>query len=294
MEEQALRIKSYNSESFLRINSMTRYTNDLIDGRHVLFDAPQSTDYHLYFVSHGPLTIKNNNKAYDMEEFDLLIYQPEGKQELTSLHMASYVHCIFSGKSAEEILNDLNLKKNVIYHVTPSYKSGEHYMFYNKQIEYVRSEFKKHKKYSELSSACMLIEFLSLYSRNCVENSEDSALKQIKQVVSAILESVAKNEGKTFNVEKLIKNTHLSKSQFYRLFKEYTGTSPLRFFTNCRLTAAADYLVIYNMKIRDVSERLGFEDPLYFSRLFKKEFGVSPKTYVKLHKTHSHIQDDEN
>ena len=37
-------------------------------------------------------------------------------------------------RAVNEILNDLNLKKNIIYHVTPSYKSGEQYMFYNKQI----------------------------------------------------------------------------------------------------------------------------------------------------------------
>ncbi len=289
MEEQILRIKSYNSDKFFQINRIRRYTNDKNKGRRVLFDAPKSDDYHMYYVSHGSLSLKNNGAAYNLGEFELFIYQPQGPQELISEYMSGYVHCIFSGKCAGEILDELELETDEVYHITPNYKSGEQYLFYNKQIEYVLAEYRNRKKYSELSSACMLIEFLSLYSRNRAENTPDPNLREIKQAVSYIIENVHL----TINISDLLKRTLLSKSRFYTLFREYTGTSPLRFQLNYRLTTAADYLVIYDMKVHEVSNQLGFHDPLYFSRLFKKEFGVSPKTYIQLHKKHTHIQDKD-
>lgn len=289
MEEQRLKMKAYNSGEFFRINSMVRYTNDQNDGRHVLFDVPESDDYHMYFVSNESLEIKTPDRVYKLNDFDLLIYKARGLHELTSGYMTGYVHCVFSGKCVEEILEELNLKINVIHHIAPKLKSADQYIFFDRQLEYVRKEFRKRKIYSELSSSCMLIEFLSLYSRNRSEITENNDLEQVKKVILYLL----KNREKNIDVEALIKSTHLSKSHFYRLFKEYTGTSPLQFHQNSRITVAADYLVLYNMKIREVSERLGFDDPLYFSRLFKKEFGVSPKDYIKIHKTHSHIQDEE-
>ena len=162
-------------------------------------------------------------------------------------------------------------------------------MFFNKQLEYVWAEFRNQKEYSELSCACMLVEFLSLYSRNRVKENNSQYSKYIQTALSYIADDCKK----TIDVEKLIADSHLSKSQFYRLFKEYTGTSPLRFQQSCRLSAAADYLVLYDRKIQDICKCIGIDDPLYFSRLFKKEFGVSPTQYAKLHKLHSHIQDDD-
>lgn len=287
-KEQSLKIKGYAAEKFLRVNHMLRYTNDLISSRHVTFNVPESDAYHMYFCSRGSLTIKTNSTVYCMNENDLLIYKPHGKHELDSPYMASYMHCIFSGYSVKEILKDLDFEKNTIYHVAPNYKSGDHFMFFNKQIEYVWAEFRNQKEYSELSCTCMLVEFLSLYSRNRVKENTSPYVKYIQSALSYI----ADNREKTLNVENLIKDSHLSKSQFYRLFKDYTGTSPLRFQQSCRLSAAADYLVLYDMKIQDICKFIGIDDALYFSKLFKKEFGVSPTKYAKLHKAHSHIQDD--
>ncbi len=286
MERQVLDdMKPYNSQNFFHINKIQRYTNAKNGGRHVTFNVSVASDYHMYFVPHNTLQVKDNEKVYNLSGPELIIYQPQGQQEIISPAYGNYVHCIFSGHCVDEILNEINLSTDKVYHISPCYESGESYLFYNKQIEYVINEYRKAKQYSETSSSCMLIEFLAIFSRNCTSPDENSSLKQIEPAISYILSNIESD----LDIDTLIEKTHLSKSRFYALFKHYTGTSPLRFQTNYRLTAAADYLVIYNMKVRDVSEKLGFQDPLYFSRLFKKEFGISPRDYVKLHKEHKNI-----
>ena len=67
-----------------------------------------------------------------------------------------------------------------------------------------------------------------------------------------------------------------------KLFKKETGLTPLQYLTNKRLEIAASTLSTYLAGKNNVSETAwmcGFADPLYFSRLFKKKYGVSPRQY---------------
>jgi len=290
MEKQIIKIKAFDSQKFFRVNKMRRYSNDKNNGRHVTLKIAPSNDFHLYFCSYGKMEIKNGNETFILNKFDLLIYIPKENQEITSPYMGSYMHCVFSGTNVSEILSDIELECGKIYHITPEFQTGEKYLFYNKQIEYVWAEYRRKKTFSEVSTACMLIEFLSLYSRNRDKEELDPSFIPIKKSIEEIHLAVAEARWKNFDIDKIIADSNLSKSHFYRLFKKYTGTTPLSFITSFRLTAAADYLTLYDSKIKDISDRLGFDDPLYFSRAFKKSFGMSPKKYRQLHKIHSNVQ----
>lgn len=293
MEEQILSDKkSYNSKEFFEIHEIQRYCNDKNDGRHVVFNVIDDSDYHMYFLTKGSLRIKNNTSVYQLGEYDLFIYRPSGRQDLISTYMTSYVHCIFSGKDVASILKKLDFSCNVIYHLLTSYESGDSYLYINKQIEYVRSEKRKKKLNYELSSSCMFIEFLVLCSRHIDTENDNKNIQYIKQIISYISDNIEKD----IDVNTLMEMAHLSKSRFYALFKQYTGTSPLKFQNNFRLSAAADFLALYDLKIQDVAKKVGFSDPLYFSKLFKKEFGISPKKYSRIHKEYTPIQnkDEQN
>jgi len=67
-----------------------------------------------------------------------------------------------------------------------------------------------------------------------------------------------------------------------KMFKKETGLTPLQYLTDRRLESAARTLSTYLGK-RNVSEAArmcGFSDPLYFSRLFKRKYGTSPRSYT--------------
>ncbi len=67
-----------------------------------------------------------------------------------------------------------------------------------------------------------------------------------------------------------------------RLFKRETGMTPLQYLKNRRLENAASILaVMYGRgNISETAQLCGFSDPLYFSRQFRKKFGVSPRDYM--------------
>ncbi|WP_415864943.1 helix-turn-helix domain-containing protein [Thalassobellus suaedae] len=76
---------------------------------------------------------------------------------------------------------------------------------------------------------------------------------------------------------------NLSTSYLQTLFKKRTGYSLIHFFNLKKTQKACEYLNYTDLSIKEISVKLGFKDPLYFSRLFKNYMGVSPKAYKKSH-----------
>jgi AraC-type DNA-binding domain-containing proteins len=72
-----------------------------------------------------------------------------------------------------------------------------------------------------------------------------------------------------------------SVSHFVTLFGERTGSSPLEYWKQLRMREACRLLDEGSHSISDIAFRLGFEDPLYFSRLFKATMGEPPRAYAK-------------
>jgi AraC-like DNA-binding protein len=71
----------------------------------------------------------------------------------------------------------------------------------------------------------------------------------------------------------------LSVSHLSAEFRRHVGTPPMRYLLEVRLTRAAYLLADVNMSVSDVAAEVGFRDPLYFSRQFRKRFGLSPRGY---------------
>lgn len=70
-----------------------------------------------------------------------------------------------------------------------------------------------------------------------------------------------------------------SRSYFYRLFVKETGFTPITYFNTVKMRRAAEMLSGTGMKVKQVAYLLGYGDPYYFSRLFKKIMGYSPAEY---------------
>lgn len=99
--------------------------------------------------------------------------------------------------------------------------------------------------------------------------------------ISALVDYIINHPTEQFTSERLCQLSNMSPSSMRRLFKKHTGKSPGDFIQDLRLTVAARRLLVTNERISVIAYKVGFEDPNYFSRLFKMNFGVSPQTYRK-------------
>ncbi len=89
------------------------------------------------------------------------------------------------------------------------------------------------------------------------------------------------NYARPVTVGEAAQQAGVSRSQFYRGFIEAYGCSPKEYLTRIRLQAAFDLLQRGDLPVGAVARSCGFEDPLYFSRVFRAETGSSPAEYRK-------------
>ncbi|MBW4840213.1 MAG: AraC family transcriptional regulator [Paenibacillaceae bacterium] len=87
--------------------------------------------------------------------------------------------------------------------------------------------------------------------------------------------------GDRFNVEALAASLHMSYGHLSRLYKQKTGRTLIEEMNRIRLAKACELLLQPSLLIKEVAEQAGFSDIYYFSKAFKKKYGVSPLTYRK-------------
>jgi AraC family transcriptional regulator of arabinose operon len=72
---------------------------------------------------------------------------------------------------------------------------------------------------------------------------------------------------------------NMSKYHFSARYKALTGYSPIRHFLNMKMEHACNLLDATDLGVGAIAGKLGYEDSLYFSRLFRKTIGLSPRRY---------------
>jgi AraC-like DNA-binding protein len=98
------------------------------------------------------------------------------------------------------------------------------------------------------------------------------------------LKLVEKNIGNSeFSVEKMGKELGVSRGHLYNKLLALTGKTPMEFIRVMRLKRAAQLLGKSQLTVSEIAFQVGFNEPKYFSRYFKEEFGVVPSEYAKSH-----------
>ena len=97
--------------------------------------------------------------------------------------------------------------------------------------------------------------------------------------VRQVVEQMRQVPEKSMSVGALAAMANLSVSQFCALFKRITGFAPVDYSLHMRIQRACELLDTTDQPIKRVASEMGFSDPLYFSRIFRKVQGMSPKAY---------------
>lgn len=95
--------------------------------------------------------------------------------------------------------------------------------------------------------------------------------------LSAVLHRLHENPKVT--VAELVQLAHFSPAQFRRLFRTWMGVSPRAYLNRYRLTLSKRLLELTDLPVAHIADQCGFDSASYFSRTFKKAFGIAPSLY---------------
>lgn len=128
-----------------------------------------------------------------------------------------------------------------------------------------------------LNTRGILLQLLAnfLYS----ETNKDGTHIQWKSNLKPILSHIQKNIHDNLSIEELADLVCLSKDHFARVFKAQLGITPVAYIVKRRIEKAQYLLLTCNLTQEEIMERTGFKSLSYFSKVFKKNVGVSPGTY---------------
>jgi transcriptional regulator GlxA family with amidase domain len=100
-----------------------------------------------------------------------------------------------------------------------------------------------------------------------------------RQKVRRSIHYMAANLNRPLQVATLASLANVSPSHFFALFKQVTGCPPMDYFTRLRMRHAGELLGSTSASVKEVAAALGYDDPFYFSRVFKAFHHVPPSRY---------------
>ena len=107
-----------------------------------------------------------------------------------------------------------------------------------------------------------------------------------EQLISKVMTWLEENVSDTeVTVEQLASYVGMGRTSMYNKIKGLTGKSPVELILNFRMEKATYYLKSGQYSVSETSYKVGFSDPGYFSRSFKKHFGITPADYMKQYKS---------
>ena len=232
-------------------------------------------DYQILYVANGKTHFWFDGKEEIVNAGHMVLYKPEEIQKyvyyLEDNPEVFWIH--FTGSDVKNILayHGISLDEHVFYcGVLPDYKA-----LFRKIIQELQLCRYGYEDYI----ASLFNDILLLVDRQ--QHEQKKATGNVQEQIERAAAYFNENYNTKISIDDYAESLHISTNWFIHNFKQYAGMSPAQYILSLRMVNAQSLLERTTYTIKEISEIVGYEDPLYFSRVFKKEIGKSPAQYRK-------------
>lgn len=233
-------------------------------------------DFQLLYIASGKAHFHFDGKEQIVTAGHMILYRPKEPQKYeyygedqTEVY---WVH--FTGGNVTNILRSYGITddKKVFY-----CGSG---LDYKNLFRSMINELQMCKEnYAEMLEMYLRQIFIML-KRYFVDSLKTDNAHVIEEIDKATL-YFNEHYSEEISIEEYAQNNHFSVSWFIRNFKHCTGSTPMQYILSKRIYNAEILLHDSTYNVTEIAEIVGYDNPLYFSRIFKKVKGLSPSEYRK-------------
>ncbi|MBL4934612.1 AraC family transcriptional regulator [Clostridium sp. YIM B02515] len=265
-----------NTQNDIAINSCGRY--ELINLKEVKTFRPDGRDdFQLLYIAKGSANFCINGKEQVAKEGAVIIYYPGEDQNyyynIEDCPIVYWIH--FSGFDVIKILEENNLSNGNIF-----------FIGINNSLTLIFDKIIKELQLTRMNyfQICNLFtkELMTLIGRYLIESGSD--FHKQNKILEAAIDYFNEDFNKSINIKEYADRCNISCCWFIRSFKNYTGTTPAQYIINIRMDKAKSLLNSKSFTVSEVANIIGYDNPLYFSRIFKKNVGIAPTDYCMLRK----------
>lgn len=233
-------------------------------------------DYYLIYLINGTGHYLYDNEMRPVSAGHIVIYPPFEKQNYFYLgpEKAELYWIHFTGTEVSRLLNSLGLSGRFIHKVG---MQTECINLFEKIIQEI------HVKNPQYHMLCIgyLMQLLSLFSRESEQNENSSGTTKDRDIETCIRKMQMEYQ-ENHDIGYYAQSCGLSVYQFIRKFKSATRLTPARYIEKIRVDKSKELITDTDLTIGRISDIVGFSDPFYFSKVFKKATGVNPLLFKKL------------
>jgi transcriptional regulator GlxA family with amidase domain len=113
------------------------------------------------------------------------------------------------------------------------------------------------------------------HSAGAMKGCGSAAILRIERCVDYMVQHL----DKPLQVATLAAHANISPSHFFALFKRQIGSAPMDYFTRLRMQRACRLLEDTSLSVKEIASELGYDDPFYFSKVFKSVNRIPPSGY---------------
>ena len=227
--------------------------------------------FSIELVLEGSIIFKQRDHEYRVIPGEALLVMPDQNMELATgpENHCRRLACSFSGHALGPLLDSTALiAKDVVSLHDPSIVEA----LMRKCIDELREQHPGFRRRVSVAGYEMLLEIGA-----SVEQSGQSVL------LTRAVDLLEHHLSQKISLKKLASALGSNPTSLHRLFHENFGMSPINYFIKLKIDAAKSLLLTTSLPIKNVAERTGYSNQLYFSAEFHKRVGFSPREFRRKH-----------
>ena len=231
--------------------------------------------YRLVYTVGGQALLTTSTKTLAMKSGTICGFAPNNTDTISVDSDSTWDHYYlhFTGRNAAELYNQSKLNTHRIVRTS---NPARIHQYFEDMMDSERSKL----EFAHIINVHLLRALLLKLANDAYLDTEDYSMVS-RETYLECREYINAHFSELKSFQELADRCNVSKSHICYLFKQYANSSPMAYVMKLKMNKAAMLLLQSYLSIKQISRALSFDDQYYFSRLFKKHYGISPKFYRK-------------